>query len=197
MEKGYNLKYSPIQSVTDLEYLVLYFVGKTAKEVIRFNPVYRSDGEKLKLETIAVLLSELDIRSIPYEKRYPKDGAVDQYRGAKYPFGVSGYLPGTHRPIITINPTTSFKQFVLMHEVAHILLKHSSTELSQVDKEMEANITAFLVLNSFNSRQAMLSKVKYFDLHLINIPLNVIMNSMITANKILGILKEGILHDFN
>ena len=196
MERYYNLKYSIIQSSTNLQYLVLYFVGKMAKEVIRFKPVYDSDGYKLKLETIAVLLSELDIRSIPYEKLYPKDGKAEQYKGVKYPFGVSGYLPNTHRPVITINPTAYYKQFVLMHEVAHIMLRHDSTGLPYVTKELEANTVAFLVLNSFNSKDDMLAQMKYFDLHLTNIPQEAIINSILTANKILGILKEGILYDF-
>jgi Zn-dependent peptidase ImmA (M78 family) len=83
-----------------------------------------------------------------------------------------------------------------MHEVAHIILRHDSTELSQIDKEMEANVVAFLVLNSFSGKEKMLDQIRYFDLHLINISLGVIINSMVTANKILGILKEGILYDF-
>ena len=155
-----------------------------------------------------LVLQELGITLVPYEKLFNSKGEENyspydnvktysnDYRDSKYPKGTSGYLPNSSKPVIAVNPTSEYKIFVQFHEISHILLKHKGNELTSQLKELEANLTAFLVINQFSKKADMVNIIGYFDLHLIDIPFQTCTKCMKVANDILTIVKENMLYDF-
>lgn len=132
-----------------------------------------------------IVMPKFKIKYIPYE----------QLRIRNAVHGISGYQGDYDHPIVSVNPLTPYPDFALLHEIAHILLNHPGKDDNKMPhhiKELEANLTAFTVLNVFYTAEEMIKVAKACYLTFNSIPTQSARNIIKTSNKILEFIKRKI-----
>ena len=159
----------------------VYFLNYDNKKVIKYIPVNNYTNICLDAR---YLLDTLDIKIYPFEYVY-KD--FKEKEGSKYHHGFSNKLKSGIK-YITINPTSEYPYFILLHEISHLLLEHPGSELGYDQKELEANVAAFLISSVLYDKIIISNIVKYFDLFFSQISENSICKCIEIADKIIKII---------
>lgn len=174
----YDLKYS-----VDKNKVYMHFINKVTEKVITFHRSFnRTESTEYLLKK--VLLSKTNIQYVEFDNLTGRDNSNI--------YGISGYHKDINHPIVSVNPEAQFPNFVLIHEIAHILLKHygGSIELSHAIKELEANIVAVLVMGMIGSKTSVDIITSIYGISLGNIPLDCCNNAIRVADSILDMLKD-------
>jgi hypothetical protein len=174
----YDLKYS-----VDKDKVYMHFINKVTEKVITYHRNFsRTESADYLLKK--VLLPKANIQYIEFDNLTGRDNSNI--------YGISGYHKDMDHPIVSVNPESQFPNFVLIHEIAHILLKHygGSIELSHAIKELEANIVAVLVMGMIGSKTSVDIITSIYGISLGNIPLDCCNNAIRVADLMLDMLKD-------
>ena len=166
--------------------LNMYFVDYETKRVIKYLPSLKHKEKELTEKSIFDLLHKLEIKILPFDKVYT-DFKIEN--GDKYVFGLSNTLPNSGMKFITVNPTSKHFNFVVLHELGHLILDHKNSELGRFYKELEANIVAFLVASSFYDLKTLMDMINYFYVYFLSMSEESCTRCIEAADKIIEQLK--------
>lgn len=159
------------------------------KTIFKFQPHWfaleQTDGETIEPETIT-------INGFDFDKVYKLYG-IEIIPFEKMNGNIQGYAK-TKEKKLAINPIAEDPEMTILHEVAHIALKHCDVKYSddlEIDhtlKELEAETVAYIVGSILKLSDAELKRSRgyvqgFFKEH--EIPEKQAKNIMATANKIL------------